>query len=423
MRDFLKNYKSSIILLACTIIGVIVGLVLGPKASILKPFGDLFINALLMIVVPLVFLSVSSGVASIKNMERFGKIMKSTAIVFMGTTLVIAFLGITSALLFNPSKGLDVSSVKSLMVAQDAETLESKGTLLDQVVSSITVKNFGDLFSSSNLLQLVIFAVLVGTAIAMMGDRGNTIRKFLSEGTEAILKVVSIVMLYAPIGLGCYTATIIGELGSKIIQGYVRVFVIYSLTAAMYFLLFYSLYAFLSAGKQGFRQFWRNAIKPIATALATSSSSACIPSNLEASKNIGVPDDISETVIPLGINIHKDGSVLAVIIKVAFLSGILGSGMANPATIGQLFITVFVVGVFMAPVAGGWLIGEMLVVSIFGFPVEAIPLLTVITTITDIPNTILNTTGNTVSSMLVSRLVEGKDWLIDKTAITTKKIS
>lgn len=327
MRDFLKNYKSSIILLACTIIGVIVGLVLGPKASILKPFGDLFINALLMIVVPLVFLSVSSGVASIKNMERFGKIMKSTAIVFMGTTLVIAFLGITSALLFNPSKGLDVSS--------------------------ITVKNFGDLFSSSNLLQLVIFAVLVGTAIAMMGDRGNTIRKFLSEGTEAILKVVSIVMLYAPIGLGCYTATIIGELGSKIIQGYVRVFVIYSLTAAMYFLLFYSLYAFLSAGKQGFRQFWRNAIKPIATALATSSSSACIPSNLEASKNIGVPDDISETVIPLGINIHKDGSVLAVIIKVAFLSGILGSGMANPATIGQLFITVFVVGVFMAPVAGG----------------------------------------------------------------------
>lgn len=195
MRDFLKNYKSSIILLACTIIGVIVGLVLGPKASILKPFGDLFINALLMIVVPLVFLSVSSGVASIKNMERFGKIMKSTAIVFMGTTLVIAFLGITSALLFNPSKGLDVSSVKSLMVAQDAETLESKGTLLDQVVSSITVKNFGDLFSSSNLLQLVIFAVLVGTAIAMMGDRGNTIRKFLSEGTEAILKVVSIVLL------------------------------------------------------------------------------------------------------------------------------------------------------------------------------------------------------------------------------------
>ncbi len=353
MRDFLKNYKSSIILLACTIVGAIVGLVLGPKASILKPFGDLFINALLMIVVPLVFLSVSSGVASIKNMERFGKIMKGTAIVFMGTTLVIAFLGITSALLFNPSKGLDVSSVKNLMVTQDAETLESKGTLLDQVVSSITVKNFGDLFSSSNLLQLVIFAVLIGTAIAMMGDRGNTIRKLLSEGTEAILKVVSIFMLYAPIGLGCYTATIIGELGSKIIQGYVRVFVIYSLTAAMYFLLFYSLYAFLSAGKQGFRQFWRNAIKPIATALATSSSSACIPSNLKASKNIGVPDDISETVIPLGINIHKDGSVLAVIIKVAFLSGILGSGMANPATIGQLFITVFVVGVFMAPVAGG----------------------------------------------------------------------
>ena len=85
--------------------------------------------------------------------------------------------------------------------------------------------------------------------------------------------------------------------------------------------------------------------------------------------------------------------------------------MGNPETLLSLLVTVLVVGVFMAPVAGGWLIGEMLVVSIFGFPVEAIPLLTVITTITDIPNTVLNTTGNTVSSMLVARLVEGKNWL------------
>lgn len=353
MREFFKTYKSSFILLGCTILGAIIGLVLGPKATVLKPFGDLFINLIMMIVVPLVFFSVASGVANVNSMNRFGKIMKNVVIVFTLTTLVMAVVGIVGSIIFDPAKGIDISSVKEMMVAPDQEKLASKGSLLNQVVNSITVSDFSELFSSSNLLQLVIFAVLVGTSVSVLGEKADSIRKILNEGTNVVLNIVNIIMKLGPIGLGCYTASIIGELGQEIIAGYIRVFITYSVIAVLYFVICYTLYAYLSGGKKGVKSFYKNSISPIATALATSSSSACIPSNLEASKKIGVPDDIAETVIPLGINIHKDGSVLAVIVKVAFLTGIMGGNMGNPETLLSLLVTVLVVGVFMAPVAGG----------------------------------------------------------------------
>lgn len=353
MKDFLRTYKSSFLLLGCTIIGAIVGLVLGPKSEVLKPFGDLFINLIMMIVVPLVFFSVASGVANVKNMQRFGKIIKNVIIVFTLTTLVIAVVGIVGSIILDPAKGIDINAVKDMMVAPDQEKLASKGSLLNQIVNSITVSDFSELFSSSNLLQLVVFAVLVGTSVSALGEKANGIRNLLNEGTNVILTVVGVIMKLAPIGLGCYTASIIGELGPKIITGYLRVFLTYSVISLIYFVVCYTLYAYLSGGKKGIANFYKNSIKPIATALATSSSSACIPSNLEASKNIGVPEDIAETVIPLGINIHKDGSVLAVIVKVAFLTGILGGNISDSTTLLSLLTTVLIVGVFMAPVAGG----------------------------------------------------------------------
>lgn len=178
MRDFLKTYKSSFILLGCTILGAIVGLIWGPKATALKPIGDLFINLIMMIVVPLVFFSVASGVANVNSMQRFGKIMKNVVIVFTITTLVMAVVGILGSVILDPAKGIDIQSVKEMMVAPDQEKLASKGSLLTQIVNSVTVSNFGDLFSSSNLLQLVVFAVLVGSSVAVLGDKANTIKKY-----------------------------------------------------------------------------------------------------------------------------------------------------------------------------------------------------------------------------------------------------
>ena len=179
----------------------------------------------------------------------------------------------------------------------------------------------------------------------------------------------------------------------------------------IYFVGFFTLYAFIAGGKLGVNVFWKNALPPSVTAIATCSSAASIPVNLDATKKMGVPMDIAETVIPLGANTHKDGSVLGGVFKIVFLFTLFEKDMTSLTSILTIFAISFLVGAVMGAIPGGGMIGEMLILSVFGFPVEALPLVAVISTIIDAPATLLNSTGNTVCAMMVTRLVEGKDWL------------
>ena len=159
MKNFFKNYKSSLLLLGAILIGGVVGAILGPKATILKPFGDLFLNLLFMSLVPLVFFSVSSAIANMSTMKRLGKIMVNIVIVFLSTALIAAIIGIIGVIVFNPTKGLDSSMFSSVMGSGDVVQTE-KLTILDQIVKTITVSDFQMLFSKSNMLQLIVFSVL-----------------------------------------------------------------------------------------------------------------------------------------------------------------------------------------------------------------------------------------------------------------------
>jgi Na+/H+-dicarboxylate symporter len=222
------------------------------------------------------------------------------------------------------------------------------------------------------------------------------------------MKLVDIIMYYAPIGLGCYFASVVGQLGPQILQGYLKSFVLYLiLTVICYFGLF-TLYAFIARGRDGVKSFWRNAATPSITALATCSSAACIPVNLEYVKRMGVPKDIAETVVPLGANTHKDGSVIGGVLKIVFLFGLFGYNMTSIGSIISIIFTAFLVGAVMGAIPGGGMIGEMLIISIYGFPVEVLPIIAVISTIIDAPATLLNSTGNTVCSMMITRFVEGR---------------
>jgi Na+/H+-dicarboxylate symporter len=261
------------------------------------------------------------------------------------------------------------------------------------------------------MLQLIVFSILFGLATAMVGDKGKPIANLLSSGSAIMMKIVKFVMYYAPIGLGCYFATVIGELGPQILEGYARAFVLYLVLTIVYFFGFFTLYAFIASGKDGVKVFWKNAISPAVTAIATCSSAACIPVNLESVKKMGVPTDIAETIIPLGANTHKDGSVFGGVLKIVFLFSLFGKDMTSVSGILSIIAVSFLVGAVMGAIPGGGMIGEMLILSVFGFPPEVLPIIAVISTIIDVPATLLNSTGNTVCAMMVSRLVEGKNWL------------
>lgn len=417
MKKVFANYKLTIFLLLSILIGGVAGVVFGPKTAVVKPFGDLFLNLLFMIIVPLVFFSIASSLANMGGMKRLGKIMAGIFTVFFITAVISAILGFIGISIVDPLKNTDVSAIKSIMTEAAIDPEAEEITFLGQLVQAFTVPDFQMLFSKSNMLQLIVFSILFGLATAMSGEKGKPIANLLTSGSAVMMKIVGFVMYYAPIGLGCYFATIIGELGPQILGGYVRVFVLYLVLTLIYFFGFFTLYAFAAGGKDGVKVFWKNAITPSVSAIATCSSAACIPINLAAVRKMGVPQDIAETMIPLGANTHKDGSVLGGVFKIVFLFSLFGKDMSSMTSILTILAVSFLVGAVMGAIPGGGMIGEMLILSVFGFPPEVLPIIAVISTVIDAPATLLNSAGNTVSAMMVSRIVEGKNWLKESLAL------
>lgn len=407
-----QQYKASVLLLGGLIIGGIAGVVFGEKATVVQPLGDLFLNLMFVMLVPLVFFSISSAIANMNGMKRLGKIMGSTFFIFFATALVAAVVGYIGVILYNPIEGIDVDSVKALMGTPEASSTADMG-LLERIVNTLTVPDFHLLLSKSNMLQLIVFSILVGVSTSMANEAGKPVAKLLASGNAVMMKMVSVIMYYAPIGLGCYFASVIGTLGSKILGGYARSMILYVVIAVIYYLLFFSMYAFIAGGKAGLKIYWRNIAPPSITAIATCSSAASIPVNLEYAKKMGITPDIAETVIPLGANTHKDGSVIGGVIKIAFLFGIFGKEMTTPSAMVTVILGAFLVGAVMGAIPGGGMIAEMLIVNIFGFPLEAVPVIVIISTIIDMPATLINSSGNLASGMLVTRIVEGKNWLKD----------
>lgn len=186
---------------------------------------------------------------------------------------------------------------------------------------------------------------------------------------------------------------------------------IYLVAAIVYGAVAFTLYAYMSARKRGVVLFWKHAIEPTATSLGTCSSAACIPVNIKACRGMGIKSDIVETTIPLGSALHKDGSVIGGVLKIMFLFGIFNVPMQGLSTYAIILGMALLVGMVMGAIPGGGMIAEMLILTLFGFPVEALPILAAISAIIDPPATWLNVTGDNAASMLVARAVDGKDWL------------
>ena len=169
---------------------------------------------------------------------------------------------------------------------------------------------------------------------------------------------------------------------------------------------------FYAGGKRGVKLFWKNVIPATVTALATCSSAASIPVNIQTAKKIGVSDDIAETLIPLGTSFHKDGSIIGSVFKIMFLVCLFGTNINSMQSIFQILGVALVATLLVSAVPiGGGTISEMMIITMMGYPIAALPILTIIATIIDPPATMLNVVGDTSSSMLAARLIDGKNWI------------
>jgi Na+/H+-dicarboxylate symporter len=398
-----KSYIFPLSLFAAIILGGFFGYWQGPKAQALKPFGDIFLNLIFTAIVPLIFFSVSSAIARAGAKGKLGKIAFAMASVFLVTSVIAAIYALFIVKMFPPAQGV-------FLVLPPTSKVEIL-SFSDQIAGIFTVPDFTKLLSHTNMMALIIFAILVGLAVSLSTEKGKKFVGFLEAGEEVFMRVFSLIMYYAPIGFFAYFAVLVSELGPKIMENYLRIALIYYIAAFIYFVVVFSCYAYLAGQKKGLKLFWKNIVLPFTTSIATCSSAASIPANLVATKAMQVSPEISETVVPLGAIIHKDGSVIGGIFKIAFLFGIFHLDFSGSSVLLTAIGVSLLVGTVMGAIPSGGMLGELLILTIYGFQPSVLIAIAAISIIIDPLATMLNVTGNCASSMLIARFVEGREWL------------
>lgn len=406
MKKIWKNYKSTIILLLSIIIGTIIGLIFKEKACILSPLGDIFLNLMFVVIVPLIFLTITSSIIKMENPKRLGKIMITILIVFAVMSIIAALIGVVSSYTIKLIDSKDINNLTNLL-NQDV-VISEEVNILQKTANLLTVNDFYKILSKDNIIAILVFSIIFGFAIRKSKDKGKKVNELILSLNEVVINIVNIIMYYAPIGLGCFIATLIGSYGSVIAIGFLKTFIVYTLVCIFIYVFVYSAYVFLVSGKKGLKAYWKNIIGPSTTALATCSSAATIPINIKYTKEMGVPSDIAETTIPMGTSFHKDGSVVGSAFKIMFLIYLFGKDINILTILGvSLLSTLLITAV---PIGGGT-ISEMFILQILGFPSSALPIISIIATIIDAPATVLNVVGDSCSSLIVARIIDGKNFL------------
>ena len=404
MKNLLNQKMIPLLLVLAILMGGIVGYFWGASTYWLKPWGDIFLNLIFTTIVPLIFFSVSSAIARAGSMGRLRRIFSAMTVVFIFTSAVAAALAILVVIIFPPAN--DVS-----MLINTAVKPVSTG-FLNQIASIFTVSDFSKLLSHEHVLALIVFSILVGLAASStQSNESSSFVAFLYAGERVFMRVFSLIMFYAPVGFFAYFAVLVNELGPALIQSYMRVSVIYYLFAAVYFVVAYTVYAWLAGKTTGVRLFWNNVFLPASTAIATCSSAVSIPAALVATKAMRVSSVIVETVVPLGCIIHKDGSVIGGVFKIAFLFGLFHLKFAGATVLLTAFGVSMLVGTVMGAIPSGGMLGELLILTAYGLPPSTLIIISAISIIIDPIATLLNVTGNTVSAMMIARWVDGKAWI------------
>ncbi len=397
MQSILKNYSSIILLLIGISVGSLIGLFLPTVVPYIKPLGDIFLNLLFVAVIPLLFFAISSAVANIEGNNRLGRILTTMSFVFIITIAIAAVLTILGLWAF------PVTAISDGQGADETILNAANDGWGEKIVRFVTVGEFVNLLSRQNILAFVIFSFLVGISVRKSGEVAQPFLRFLIAGNEVMKNMLDIVMKLGPVGLGAYFAHQVHELGPELFGFYAKPLGFYYIFGTVFFFTVFSVYAFIARGRKGVPLFWKNNITPSLTALSTCSSLATLPSNLLAAKRIGVPNSVANVVIPLGNTLYKNGSAISSILKIYVAFSILEWDFFEPSTLLMAVGITLLVSMVAGGIPNGGFIGEMLMISVYSIPNEAIPAIMIIGALVDPLATILNATGDTVASMLVTR--------------------
>ena len=379
--------------------GLIIGVALNMSgnadiATSIKPVGDLFIRGIKMLIVPLIFVSLVTGVASLQNLSTMGRISIKTFVLYLATTAVAITIGLGLAVLFQPGVGVDLGTAAAVS-AKTAPTLTE--TILGLVPTNPVAA-----FAEGNVLQIIVFAIFVGLAITLAGDAAKPVRAFFDSAAEVMYKLTSIIISFAPYGVFALMVWVAGAYGMDVLAPLAKVIALVYVGCVVHAALVYAGLIKFVARLNPVRYF-QGSIEPVMVAFTSTSSSGTLPvTMMSAERNLGVSRSVSSFVLPLGATINMDGTALYQGVCAVFIAQAYGVDL----TTGQyltIVLTATLASIGTAGVPGAGLIMLSLVLASVGLPLEGVAIIAGIDRILDMARTALNVAGDCAVSCVIAR--------------------
>lgn len=388
-------------ILIAFIIAIIVGAIVGPSIEVVQPLGDLFLRLIKFIIVPLVLASLVVGVAGSGDIKRVGRMGGITFTYYILTTALAVTIGLILANLFSPGTGIKLSDTTDRV-----EPTEAPG-IIDTLLNIVPSNPLAALVEG-NMLQIIFFAIFLGLAIIMLGDRAKTVYNFFDELAEIMYKITGIVMRFAPIGVFGLIAPTVGKYGISILLPLMKVILVVYIGCILHAVFTYSLSVKFFA-KMSPLKFFKGIAPASLVAFSTTSSSGTLPITIKnTEENLGVSRKVSSFVLPLGATINMDGTALYQGVSVLFIAQFFGFDLTFSQQL-TIVLTATLASIGTAGVPGAGLIMLTMVVTSVGLPVEGIALIAGIDRILDMIRTSVNVTGDASAAVVVNALEEKRN--------------
>ncbi|MDC9529163.1 dicarboxylate/amino acid:cation symporter [Pseudoalteromonas sp. Angola-7] len=376
------------------IAGIIAGMLLGNNAEYIKPIGQLFISAIKMLIVPLIFCSLIVGVTSMKDTTKMGRIGVKSIVFYLATTAVAISIGLGLGLLFEPGAGLN-------MVATTVADAKPSPTLVDTIVGLVPKNPVGSL-ASGNILQIIVFALSLGIALNLIGEKGEPASKMFESLADAMYKLTELVMKLAPYGVFALMAWVSGKYGLDVLLPLIKVIGLVYLGCIIHVLVLGGGFVGL-LGKLNPQRFYKGIIEAQIIAFTTTSSSGTLPASIKcATQNLGVSRTVSSFVLPVGATINMDGTALYQGVLALFVAQAFGIDLTTTDYL-TIIATATLASVGTAGVPGAGLIMLSLVLTTVGLPLEGIAIVAGIDRILDMARTTINVTGDLMVTLLIGK--------------------
>ncbi len=402
-KKLLKNLGAIIII--AMLVGIVTGAIMGESASMFRPIGDLFVQLIRMVVIPLVAVSIIGGAASIGNGKSAGKIGASAFAYYLGTTVIAVVLGLVAGEIFKPGSGISLESVNSMFSNEyiDKGSLPGFWETLIGIVPANPIKALVE----GNILQILFFSLFLGFGISSLKeDKKAYLIKFLDGLNDALVFIILKIMYIAPIGVFALMADATGTFGYKILLLVLKLFVVYVIVLVIHTFGVYTL-ALKLFSKISPLHFFKKIYKVQAVALSTSSSMATLAVNMETCEDeLGVSKETTSFVLPLGATINMDGNAVYYALAACFFAQLFGIQLGMPEYIA-IIITATIGSIGQAGVPGP----SLLVVAVLlaaNIPVIGLPLLFGVDRLFDMLRTAVNVTGDATCAVIVDKYRDEK---------------